>query len=213
MSGFLFWFIIVTNIASGRFGYETFSGLDSEAKLQKINSDPQRFKTAFTLIFIEHLSIICLAFMLFFAFSSYGLILAVVWVISRTLEAVIQIYFKKDYWGLLSIARKYSGTSGAEKDELIDSSRNVLETKNTVFKVAQIFFSIGTIAYSILFVISGAVPDIIGWFGIVASGVYGLGNGANLVKPDFKAIWNVGGLLIFIFELVLGGWLLFSTLL
>ena len=64
LSGFLFWFIIITNIASGRFGYETFSDLDSEAKLQKINADPKRFKVSAILILIEHISIILLALML-----------------------------------------------------------------------------------------------------------------------------------------------------
>ena len=41
LSGFFFWFVIVTNIASNRFGYQTFSDLDAEAQLQKINADPK----------------------------------------------------------------------------------------------------------------------------------------------------------------------------
>jgi hypothetical protein len=40
LAGFFFWFIIITNLASGRFGYETFSDLDADAKLQKIKSNP-----------------------------------------------------------------------------------------------------------------------------------------------------------------------------
>ena len=43
LSGFLFLFIIITNITSERFGYETFSDLDSAAKLQQINTDPKKF--------------------------------------------------------------------------------------------------------------------------------------------------------------------------
>ena len=67
LSGFLFWFIIATNLASGRFGYETFSDIDAEAELQKINSDPKRFKIGTVLILIEHVSIIALSAMLFIA--------------------------------------------------------------------------------------------------------------------------------------------------
>ena len=212
LSGFLFWFIIITNLASGRFGYETFSDLDADAKLQKINNGPKKFKIGTVLILIEHIGIICLAVMLFLAFSPYNMMLAVVWAISRTGEGLIQIYSKKSYWGLLSMARKYSVSSGAEKTALIDSGRAILKTKNSVFTFAQILFSIGTLAYSIVFATSSAgVPDVIGWFGIVASIIYGFGSGIKLVKPNFKALWNLGGLLIFIFELVLGGWLLFST--
>jgi len=80
------------------------------------------------------------------------------------------------------------------------------------FTFAQILFSIGTLAYSILFVTYGVVPAIIGWFGIVASILYGFGNGIILVKPNFKVLWNFGGLLILLFEVVLGGWLLYYSI-
>ena len=213
LSGFLFWFIIIILIlASERFSYEIFSELDSDAKLQKINNDPERFKIGVVLALIEHVSILSLAVMLFIAFSPYNIILGIVWAICRIGEGLIQIYNKKDYWGLLNIARQYSGTSGAEKNALIDLGRSILKTKNSNFTFAQILFSIGTLAYSILFATYDVVPAIIGWFGIVASILYGFGNGIKLAKPNFKALWNVGGLLIWIFEIVLGGWLLFSPL-
>ena len=211
LSGFLFLFIIITNLASQRFGHETFSDLDSDVKLQKINDDPKKFKISIVLILIEHVSIISLAVMLFSAFSPYNLILAVVWTIFRIGEGLIQIYNKKNYWGLLNIARQYSGTSGAEKNALIDLGRNILKTKNSSFAFAQILFSIGTLAYSILFVTYGVVPANIGGFGIVASILYGLGNGIQRVKPNFKVLWMIGGLLILLFEIGLGGWLLFSS--
>ena len=41
LSGLLFWVVIITNIASGRFGYETFSDLDADAQLEKINNDQE----------------------------------------------------------------------------------------------------------------------------------------------------------------------------
>ena len=212
LSGFLFLFIIITNIASVRFGTKTFSDLDSIAKLQKINNDPKKFKISNVLALIEHVSIISLAIMLFIVFSPYNpynIIFGIVFITFRIGEGLIQIYNKKNYWGLLNIARLHSSTSGAEKTSLIDLGRSILKTKNSSFTFAQILFSIGTLAYSILFVTYGVVPAIIGWFGIVASILYGLGNGISFVKPNFKVLWNFGGLLILLFEVVLGGWLLF----
>ena len=50
LSGFLFLFIIITNITSDRFGYKTISDLDSDTKLQKINKDPKKFKISIVLI-------------------------------------------------------------------------------------------------------------------------------------------------------------------
>jgi len=211
LSGFLFLFIIITNIASGIFGYKTFGDVDSDAQLQKINNDPTKFKISVVLILIEHFSIISLAVTLFIAFSQYNIILGIVWCISRIIEALIQIYDKKNYWGLLNIAIKYSDTSGAEKDVLTDLGSSILKKKEFRFVIAQLFFSIGTLAYSILFVTYDVVPLFIGWFGIVASILYGFGNGIFLVKTNFKVLWSIGGLLILLFELVLGGWLLFFS--
>ena len=67
---------------------------------------------------------------------------------------------------------------------------------------------IGTLAYSILFVAYEAVPVIFGWFGITVSIIYGFGNGIVLVNPEIKILGNIGGLLVLIFELGLGLWLL-----
>jgi len=211
LSGFFFYLIIITNIASSIFGYKTFGDVDSDTQLKKINKNPTKFKISIVLILIEHFSIVSLAVTLFIAFSPYNIILGIVWFIFRTGEGLIQIYDKKNYWGLLNIAKQYSDTRGAEKDALIDLGRSILKTKTSRFAFAQILFSIGTLAYSILFVIYGVIPIIFGWFGIVASLLYGFGNVINRIKPDFKVLWNIGGLLIFLFEIVLGGWLLFFS--
>ncbi len=212
LCGFLFWLDIILVFASERFGYITYNELESDAKLPKIHDDPKKFKIGFVLILMEHFNIIALAIMLFIAFGSYNLILGIVWITFRIGEGLIQIYYKKNYWRLLNIARQYPGTSSAEKNSLVDLGRSILDTKSSSFSFAQILFSIGTIAYSIMFIAYGVVPEIFGWFGIVASIIYGFGNGIILVKPNFPVLAYLGGLLIFLFEAILGGWLLFSSL-
>ena len=182
--------------------------MDSDAQLQKIKNDPKKFKISVVLILIEHLGIISLAVSLFIAFGpSYNIILGIVWCISRIGEALIQIYDKKNYWGLLNLANQHSDNSGAKRDALINSGRNILKTKESRFGFAQILFSVGTIAYTIVFISSGVAP-ILGWFGLIAGILYGIGNTTFLIKPNFKVLWNIGGLLVLLFELVLGGWLL-----
>jgi len=215
LAGFLFLFLIIMNLAGEGFGTplgQTLSDLDSDAKLQKINNDPKKFKTSVVLALIDHIGVISIGVVLFIAFSPVNIILGIIWVFFRTGEGLIQIYNKKNYWGLLNIARQYSGTTGAEKNALIDLARSILKTKNSNWTTSQILFSIGTLAYSILFVTSGVVPAIIGWFGIVASIAFGVGSGIVLVKPNFRVLWMFGGLLFLLFEIVLGGWLLFSPL-
>jgi len=212
LSGLLFLLIIITNLASNRFGYQTFGDLKKEAKFEEIGKYPKKFKIAFVLILFEHFIIILLALTLFFNFKSYNLYLAIIWTISRSTEGLIQIYNKKRYWGLLKIAKKYSTAFGDEKKSLDNLRLNILKSKQSNFISAQIFFCIGTLSYSILFVIYGIIPVFIGWFGIVSSFIYGFGNGLYIVKTNLKAIWNLGGLLILLFELILGGSLIYYSI-
>jgi len=208
--GFLFLFILVTFFASVAFG-NTIGDVDSDDRLQKINNDPKKFQISVVLALIEKVSVIVLAIMLFIVFSPYNIILGIVWTISRIGEGLIQFYNEKNYWGLLNIARQYSGTSGAEKNSWSDLTRTILKTKDFRFKFAMISWSIGTLAYSIVLVTYGVVPHIIGWLGIVASILVGFGNGIELVKPNFK-VPAIGGLSAILFEVIIGGWLLFYSI-
>jgi hypothetical protein len=211
LCGFLFLLIIVLSLLFEVFGNKIISDLDSGARLQKINDDPNKFKISVLLALIHNVSIIALVVILFVVFSPYNLILGVVWTIFRIGESLILFYNEKNYWGLLNIARQYSGTSGAEKNSLSDLARTILKTKEFRFTFAQILFSIGTIAYLILFLTYGVVPPIIGWLGIVASILFGFGSGIILVKPKFKVPGYFGGFLVMLFEVLIGGWLLFFS--
>ena len=102
--------------------------------------------------------------------------------------------------------------SNDEKKSLDGIRLSILKSKYSNFVFAQFFFSIGTLAYSILFVVYGIIPAIIGWFGIIASIIYGLGNGIFFIKPNITAVWNLGGLLILLFESVLGSSLIYYSI-
>ena len=212
LSGFLFLFILVLQIAMAAFGYilePMPKHYDSDAKLPKINNNPKRFQISIVLALIEHVSVITLAIMLFIVFSPYNIILGIVWTIFRIAEGSIQVYNEKNYWGLLNIARQYSVTSGTEKNSLSDSYRIILQTKSSRFAFVMICWSIGTLAFSILLVTYEVVPPIIGWLGIVASIPVGFGNGIKLVKHKWIGLFSIGGLLAILFEVIIGGWLLF----
>ncbi len=219
LSGFLFLFILVLNLAMAAFGYinsEQKTGSDaqtsnSDAELQKINKNgSKKFKISVVLALIEHGCVVALAIMLFIVFSPYSIIFGIVCVIFRTGEGLIQFYNEKNYWRLLDIARKYSSTSGAEKESLSVLGHTLLKTKDSRFKFAMILWAIGTLAYSIVLVTDGVNP-IIGWLGIVASILIGFGNGTKLVKPKvkiFEVLSTIGGMLAIVFEVIIGVWLI-----
>jgi hypothetical protein len=182
---------------------------DPDADLQKINNNPKKFQAGIMLALIEHGSVIALTVMLFIGFSPYSLILGIVWTVFRTGEGLIQYINEPNYWKLVKIARQYSSTSGAEKNSLSDLARSIFKTKDRRFKLAMICWSIGTLSFSIVLVTSDVVPQIIGWLGIVASILVGFGTGIKLAKPKFK-FEIIGALFAMLFEVIIGGWLLFS---
>ena len=216
LCGFFFLFIMVLNVPMGVLGKRVveLSDYDSDAWLQKINKDPNKYQASILLALIEHVSVIALTIMLFIVFSPYNIILGIVWIPFRMGEGLVQIYDEKNYWRLLNIARKHSVTSGAEKKSLSDLSRNILQTINFRYHFVGILWSIGTLAFSILLVTYEVVPPIIGWLGLVASISLGFGNGIKLVKPNFKVfkvLVAIGGLGTILFEVIIGGWLLFFS--
>ena len=162
LSGFLFLFILILNLAMGALGYlMEKDDYDSDADLQKINNDPKKFQISIVLALLEHGSVIALAIMLFIVFSPYNLILGTVCIIFRIGEGLIQYINEPNYWRLLNIARQYSGTSGAEKNSLSELARTIFKTKDSRFKFAMVCWSIGTLAYSIVIVTSEVAPQII----------------------------------------------------
>ncbi len=219
LSGFLFLFILVLFVAMAAFGkLETgaiieISDDDLDAKLQKFNNAPNKFQISMVLSLIHNLSVIALPIMLFIVFSPYNILLGIVWTTFRIGEGLILIYNDINYRGLLNIARQYSVASGTEKNSLSDFGRTIFLKNSSRFTFGMVLWAIGTLAYSILFVIYGVVPPIIGWLGIVASIFVGFYNGIKLVKPNIKGVLitflSIGALLAILFELIIGGWLLF----
>ena len=208
LSGFLFLFILVVYlILLPALGYKI-DIVDLDAELQKINNNPKKFQISIGLALIHNVSVITLALMLFFIFSPYNIILGIVWTIFRIGEGLILIYNDKNYGGLLNIARKYSSTSGAEKTSLSDLARTITKTKSSRFAFALIFWSIGTLAFSIVLVTYGLVHPFIGWLGIVACIPVGFGNGIKLVKHKEVLFESIGGLMALLFEILIGVWLL-----
>jgi hypothetical protein len=214
LSGFLFLFILLLALAIGSLGYLwEKDDYDPDADLKRINKDPKKFKIGFVLALIHNSCVILLSILLFIAFSPYNFILGIIWTFFRIGEGVILFNNDKNHWGFRNIAKKYAGTSGAEKNALSDLARSIFMVKDSWFKFAMVCWSIGTLAFSIVLVISEVVPTIIGWLGIAASISVGIFNGIKLVKPSYKGPLNlIGGLSAILFEIIIGGWLLFSPL-
>ncbi|MFW9866710.1 MAG: DUF4386 family protein [Candidatus Thorarchaeota archaeon] len=214
LSGFFFLSILILQILMAVFGYilePTPKHYESDAKLIAFNKSPKKFKIGVELALFEHFCVISLAIMLFFVIDPYNILLGIVLIIFRVPEGAIQVYIEKDYWGILTLAEKYSVTSDMEKNSLLDSYRSILKTKSMRFACAMIGWSVGTLAFSLGLVIYGLTLTFIGWIGIVTSILISFANGMKLVKPDlraYEAISSISGLMAIVFEVLIGGWLL-----
>ena len=212
LSGFLFLFILVLNVVMGAFGYlMEKDDYDPDKDLKKIAKSPKKFKTGIGLALIEHASVIALTILLFIAFSPYGLLLGIVLLVFRMGEGLIQFYNEPFYWKLINIAKKYSSEGGAENKSLRDSANKIFKGKDTRFKYAMICWSIGTLAFSTILVNSDFVPVYIGWLGIIAGILVGIGTAIKLVKPKIK-LAMVGALFAILFEIIIGGWLVYYSI-
>ncbi len=216
LCGFIFLFILVINIAIAASGNRTefVSSEKIDALLIKIDKNPNNFKMGVVLGLIEHFLVVSLAILMFVVFGQYNVILGIVWTIPRIGEGLIQIYNEKYSDGFLSIAKQYSSATDAEKEKLSNSGRKNLQLKNKSFSWAMILWSIGTFAYSILFVSNA---PIIGWLGIAASILIGFHSVVQVIDPNFKksqleVLSSIGGLLSITFEIVLGVWLMYFSL-
>jgi len=205
LSGFLFLFILVLNLIMAKFGYKMEKeNYNPDADLQKINNNPKKFKNGIMLALIEHGSVIALTILLFITFSSYNLALGFTWLIFRTGEGLIQFINEPNYWGLLNIAKQYSNSNDAEKKSLSNLAHTIFNTKDNRFKFAMVCWSVGTLAFSIVLVTSGIVPEIIGWLGIISSILVGFTTGIRLAKPSSKDYTAIGGLSAILFEIIIG---------
>ena len=212
LSGFLFLFILVLNVVMGAFGYLMEKcDYNPDKDLEKINKNPKKFKIGIGLALIEHGCVIALTLLLFIAFSPYSLLLGIVWGIFRTGEGLIQFYNEPYYWKLINIAKQFSGASDAEKKILGNSARSIFKGKDFRFKYAMICWSVGTLAFSIVLINSEFVPIFIGWLGIVAGILVGIGTAIKLVKPKIK-LELVGALFAIVFEIIIGGWLVYYSI-
>ena len=212
LAGFLFLFILALNLVMGAFGYlMEKDDYDPDKDLKKINKNPKKFQKGIMLALIEHGCVIALTIMLFIVFSSYNIILGIVLIIFRTGEGLIQFYNEPFYWKLIKIARQYTSASGAEKKSLSDLAHTIFKAKDQRFKYAMICWSIGTLAFSIVLVTCGFVPALIGWIGIVASILVGFYTGIKLVNPNLK-IPPIGALFAILFEIIIGIWLMYYSM-
>ena len=208
LCGFFYIFILATNAASVGLG-NRIDETDSVSKFLAILEDPDRYRRSVFVAIGSHLGIVMISGALFMAFSSYNRPLALIGSISRVGEALVMIYGEVSVLRLIDLAREYvSVNSNKETIRLVGD--HILRTKNTGVDLGLLLLSIGAIAYCVMFVQSGAVPSRIAWLGLAAGVISVIGIVIKFASR-FSSIAIIGMVLMMVFEIVFGVWLLFFS--
>ena len=208
LCGFLYIFILITNAASVGLGNRT-GETDSASMLATISENPGRYRMGVIVAIASHLGIVAITGTLFIAFSPFHRQLALIGSVSRLGEALVMIYGEVTVLRLIDLAREYA-LADSNKESLHLLGDQILRAKNTRVDLGLLLLSIGAIAYCVSFVQSGAVPSMIAWLGLAAGIISAIG---ILVKfaSGFSALAVIGMVLMMVFEVTFGGWLLFFS--
>jgi len=208
LCGFFYILILVTNAASVGLGNRT-GETDSTAMFATISENPDRYRMGVIVAIISHLGIVAITATLFIAFSPFNRQLALIGSVSRLGEALAMIYGEVTVLRLIDLAREYA-LANSNRESLRLLGDRILWTKNTGVDLGLLLLSIGAIAYCISFVQSGAVPSMIAWLGLAAGILSAVG---ILIKfaSGFSALAVIGMVLMMVFEVTFGGWLLFFS--
>jgi len=129
----------------------------------------------------------------------------------RVAEGVIIAFNEVNNVVLLAVALKFVSATGAETVALGTLGRALIVAEDWGLKIGLAFFALGWLMYGILFVSSGAVPPVLGWWAVVASLLAVVGRWLALVSPDVPPVLGMASFVpIMLFEVVFGVWLLFQ---
>ena len=134
--------------------------------------------------------------------------LALLGTLWRVAEGVIIAFNEINNVVLLAVAQKFVSATGAEAVALETLGRALIVAEDWGLKIGLAFFALGWLMYGILFVSSGAVPPVLGWWAVVASLLAVVGRWLALVSPDVGLV-AISFVPIMLFEVVFGVWLLF----
>jgi hypothetical protein len=209
LCGFLYLFILLTSVLSKSMAGAPLDSGDVSSTLGAVAEGGKSYRISVVFDLVSHVSIVALAGALYLAFSPHNRSLALLGTLWRVAEGTIIAFNEVNNVVLLAVAQKFVSATGAEAVTLETLGRALILAEDWGFKIGLAFFALGSLLYGILFVSSGAVPPVLGWWAVVASLLAVVGRWLALVSPDVGLV-ATSFLPIMLFELVFGVWLLFQ---
>jgi hypothetical protein len=208
--GFLYLFILLTSALSKGLAGAPLDPGDASGTLGAVAEGGRRFRSSVALDLVSHAAIFALAGALYLTFSPYNQSLALVAMLWRAAEGTILTLNEVSSAVLLAVAQKFVSATGAEAVSLETLGRALMVADEWGFKTGLAFFALGSLLYGILFLSSGAVPPVLGWWSVAAGLLAVAGTWLALFIPALPVVLKTATFVpIILFELVFGVWLLF----
>jgi hypothetical protein len=209
IAGFMFLSIIAVGVSgeffllSGVIVYE-----DAAATAKNIMTHAQAFRIAVAAELISFAGHIALALALYALLKPVNKSLAQLALFLRLAESSVLAVILLNRYITLQILSGAEYLTVFEPNQLHALAMVFLDAYGTGYDPGVILFRLGPTVFSYLFLQSHYIPKTLAAFGIFASVLWLIGTLANLVLPNDAAIAFPVGIPIFLFETILGFWLI-----
>jgi hypothetical protein len=200
-------------IAVGVFGeFFLLSGVivyeDAAATAKNIMAHAQTFRIAVAAELISFAGHIVLALALYTLLKPVNRTLALLALFWRLAESSVLGVILLNRYITLQILSGAEYLKVFEPNQLHALAMIFLDAYGTGYTIGVIFFCLGSTVFSYLFYKSHYIPKTLAALGIFASLLWLMGTLANLVLPNDAAVTFPVGIPIFLFETILGFWLI-----
>lgn len=208
LSGILMLLMLVTVVVSGAIAASVPLNYDEAGKtLQNVAGRSGQHMADILFDLLSYIAMVFLAGALYVTFKPYDKMLSILGTLGLVVAGAILAVHDMINFAITPIAHDYVAASGAEAVALEAVGGALILLAKWGVTVGYTFFALGILVYSVIVILSRAVPRVLGWLGVVAS-VLALGTWLPRIDNTLDPIAMALFVPMMLWELVFGIWLI-----
>jgi hypothetical protein len=180
---------------------------DIPRTLELVRDNALQYKLAIAIDFLGMVAVMALVFSLYVILkpiNPYLALLALGW---RIGEVVLQAWAKVPDYVLLTLSQSAAASSAGGTADVVRLAEMLIAGSTEALWLSFVFLSVGSIFNNFLFYKGRGIPRVLAVYGLISTGLYGLGSVAALVIDLPEGLVPVMLLPLVLFELLLGFYL------
>jgi len=175
--------------------------------LKLVGDNALQYRLAVSIDFLAMVAVMALVFSLYVILKPINPYLALIALGWRIGEVVLQAGAKVPDYLLLTLSQSAASSSGSGTAELVHLGQMLVAGSTQAVWLSFVFLSVGSIFNNWLFYRSRGIPRILAVYGLISTGLYGLGSVAALLIDLPQGLVQGMLLPLVLFELLLGFYL------